>query len=88
MVGLSRDANVVSMRYESSAGNQPAAHPAAPSLRTPTTVDLVVPVYNEEASLAVSIETLLAADTGRGIEVTIIIADNASTDSTRESPQR
>jgi putative flippase GtrA len=82
MVGLSGDANVVPMRYESSAGNHPEAHPAAPSLRTPTTVDLVVPVYNEEASLAVSIETLLAADTGRGIEVTIIIADNASTDST------
>ena len=82
MVGLSRDANVVPMRYESSAGNQPAAHPAAPSLQTATTVDLVVPVYNEEASLAASIETLLAVETSRGTEVTIIIADNASTDKT------
>ena len=70
------------MRYESSAGNQPAAHPGSPSLRATTTVDLVVPVYNEEATLASSVETLLAADTGPGTDVTIIIADNASTDST------
>lgn len=76
------DANVVSMRYESSAGNQPAAPPTAPSLRPVTTVDLVVPVYNEEASLAASIETLLAVEPSRGTEVTIIIADNASTDET------
>ena len=79
---LSGDANVDSMRYESSAGNQPAAHPGSPSLRATTTVDLVVPVYNEEATLASSVETLLAADTGPGTDVTIIIADNASTDST------
>ena len=70
------------MRYESSAGNQPAAPPGSPSLRATTTVDLVVPVYNEEATLTSSVETLLAADTGPVIEVTIIIADNASTDST------
>lgn len=70
------------MRYESSAGNQPAAPPGSPSLRATTTVDLVVPVYNEEATLTSSVETLLAADTGPGTEVTIIIADNASTDST------
>ena len=70
------------MRYESSAGNQPAAHPGATSLRSTTTVDLVVPVYNEEATLASSVETLVAADTGPGTDVTIIIADNASTDST------
>lgn len=79
---LSGDANVDSMRYESSAGNQPAAHPGATSLRSTTTVDLVVPVYNEEATLASSVETLVAADTGPGTDVTIIIADNASTDST------
>lgn len=79
---LSGDANVNSMRYESSAGNQPAAHPGATSLRSTTTVDLVVPVYNEEATLASSVETLVAADTGPGTDVTIIIADNASTDST------
>ena len=70
------------MRYESSAGNQPAAHPGATSLRSTTTVDLVVPVYNEETTLASSVETLVAADTGPGTDVTIIIADNASTDST------
>ncbi len=82
MLGLSGDANVDSMRYENSAGNQPAAPPRPPSLRPTTTVDLVVPVYDEEVTLASSIETLLAADTGPGTEVTIIIADNASTDST------
>lgn len=47
-----------------------------------TTVDLVVPVFNEESSLAESVETLLEADLGTGTEVRIVIADNASTDST------
>ncbi|WP_208091486.1 glycosyltransferase [Brevibacterium pigmentatum] len=70
------------MKYESSAGSQPAAHPGSPSLRSTTTVDLVVPVYDEEATLTSSVETLLAAGTGPGIDVTIIIADNASTDKT------
>ncbi|MGC2940501.1 MULTISPECIES: glycosyltransferase [unclassified Brevibacterium] len=70
------------MRYESSAGNRSSAHPGSTSLRTTTTVDLVVPVYDEEDTLASSIETLLASGTGRSTEVTIIIADNASSDST------
>ena len=81
MLALSGDATVDPMRYESSAGKQPAAHPGSPSLRSTTTVDLVVPVYDEEATLTSSVETLLAAGTGPGIDVTIIIADNASTDS-------
>ncbi|MCF2588889.1 glycosyltransferase [Brevibacterium sp. UCMA 11752] len=50
--------------------------------RTPTTVDLVVPVYNEETALAASVETLLRATSEGDSHVTIIIADNASTDST------
>lgn len=50
--------------------------------RTPTTVDLVVPVYNEEDALQASVETLLAACVDGANEVAIVIADNASTDST------
>lgn len=70
------------MRHESIARHQPEAQPEPTPTMTPTTVDLVVPVYNEESGLAASIEALLAADTGRATELTIIIADNASTDST------
>jgi glycosyltransferase involved in cell wall biosynthesis len=70
------------MRHESSAWQQPETQTASTATRTPTTVDLVVPVYNEEAALAASVETLLASEPSRGTELTIIIADNASTDST------
>ncbi|SDS98752.1 Glycosyl transferase family 2 [Brevibacterium siliguriense] len=72
------------MRFECTAGNQPAAPPppGAPSLRSSVTVVLVVPVYHEEATMTSSVQTLLAADAGPGVEVTIIIADNACTDST------
>ena len=49
---------------------------------TRTTVDLVVPVYNEEDQLASSVETLLAATSQSASDVTIVIADNASTDNT------
>ena len=82
MLGLSTAANVEGMRHESSAWRQPETQTADTTIRPTTTVDLVVPVYNEEASLAASIETLLAVEPARGTEVTIIIADNASTDET------
>ncbi len=82
MLGLSTAANVEGMRHESSAWRQPETQTADTTIRPTTTVDLVVPVYNEEASLAASIETLLAVEPSRGTEVTIIIADNASTDKT------
>ena len=72
------------MRHENIAWQEPEAQTASTATRPPTTVDLVVPVYNEEAGLAASVETLLAADSGRTTEVTVIIADNASTDSTPE----
>ena len=70
------------MRHESIAWQRSQAQAESTPTMTSTTVDLVVPVYNEESGLAASIETLLAADTGRATELTIIIADNASTDST------
>ncbi|UVI37184.1 glycosyltransferase [Brevibacterium spongiae] len=70
------------MRHESSAWQQPETQTADTATRPTTTVDLVVPVYNEEASLTASIETLLSAGPAHGTEVTIIIADNASTDAT------
>lgn len=82
MLGLSTAANVEGMRHESSAWRQLETQTADTTIRPTTTVDLVVPVYNEEASLAASIETLLAVEPARGTEVTIIIADNASTDET------
>ncbi len=82
MLGLSDPWNVESMRDESSAWQQSQTQTADTATRPTTTVDLVVPVYNEEASLAASIETLLAVEPSLGTEVTIIIADNASTDAT------
>ena len=62
----------------------PHAHPftATHDAPTSTNVDLVVPVYNEEASLATSVATLLRATSEGDSHVTIIIADNASTDAT------
>src|SRR5690625_6622944 len=82
MLGPNATGSLEAMRHESIARHQPEAQPEPPPTMTPTTVDLVVPVYNEESGLAASIEALLAADTGRATELTIIIADNASTDST------
>ncbi|GAA1534820.1 glycosyltransferase [Brevibacterium picturae] len=70
------------MRQHSIAWQESQAEPAITRTRPVTTVDLVVPVYNEESGLAESIEKLLAAGTARSTEVTIIIADTASTDST------
>lgn len=68
------------MRQKSIPWPAPAAtDTAAPPI---TTVDLVVPVHNEESSLAASVQTLLEADLGPGAEVSIVIADNASTDAT------
>src|SRR5699024_960111 len=82
MLGPNAPGSLEAMRHESIARHQPEAQPEPTPTMTPTTVDLVVPVYNEESGLAASIEALLAADTGRATELTIIIADNASTDST------
>lgn len=86
MLGLSRSGTVVFMRQHSIPWGQagPHAHPhtGTADTRSLTTVDLVVPVYNEEASLAASVETLLQARQKGDNEVTIVIADNASTDST------
>ena len=49
----------------------------------PATIDLVIPVYNEEAALPASIRTLLRfLDTSLTNPCRIIIADNASTDGT------
>ncbi|MCQ9389373.1 glycosyltransferase [Brevibacterium sp. 50QC2O2] len=47
-----------------------------------TTVDLVVPVYNEQAQLADTVYTLLGLTAESANDVTIVIADNASTDRT------
>ncbi len=47
------------------------------------TVDLVLPVYNEERQLAVSARTLLAwCDAHPGHEWRVVVADNGSTDGT------
>lgn len=86
MLGLSPSGTVVCMRQHSIPWDQagPHAHQQTQTAdtRTPTTVDLVVPVYNEETALAASVETLLRATSEGDSHVTIIIADNASTDST------
>ncbi|MYM18469.1 glycosyltransferase [Brevibacterium sp. 5221] len=60
----------------------PAQDPAPGAPRTATTVDLVVPVFNEEAQLVASVDRLLAATAHSPHAVTIVIADNASTDDT------
>ncbi|WP_349827510.1 glycosyltransferase [Brevibacterium litoralis] len=49
---------------------------------TRTTVDLLVPVYDEEAQLRHSVERLLAETADSVHDVTIVVADNASTDAT------
>lgn len=60
-----------------------AVAPAALLDRPSTfTVDLVVPVFNEEAQLANAVERLLGATAHSAYAVTIVIADNASTDDT------
>lgn len=87
MLGLSVDGIVVLMRHESIPWTQNhwqrnPSTAANTDTRARTTVDLVVPVYNEEAVLAESVETLVQATADGPNEITIVIADNASTDST------
>jgi glycosyltransferase involved in cell wall biosynthesis len=50
------------------------------------TVDLVIPAYNEEATLATSIDALCAFLGARGLRsaVSVVIAENGSTDRTPE----
>src|SRR5699024_974624 len=82
MLGPNAPGSLEAMRRESIARQRSEAQPDPTPTMTSTPVDLAVPVYNEESGLAASIEALLVADTGRATGLTIIIADNASTDST------
>jgi glycosyltransferase involved in cell wall biosynthesis len=62
---------------------------AATALETPATVDVVVPVFNEELALAASIRRLHSFLTREfPFEWRIVIADNASTDGTRVIARR
>jgi glycosyltransferase involved in cell wall biosynthesis len=62
---------------------------AATALETPATVDVVVPVFNEELALAVSIRRLHSFLTREfPFDWRIVIADNASTDGTRVIARR
>src|SRR6478609_5609868 len=63
----------------------PNQEPAAPALRTSTAplIDIVVPVYNEQATLERSIRRLHAfLQANMPFAWRIVIADNASTDGT------
>ena len=64
--------------------NSPLAMTAAPTTSSlaQTTVDIVIPVYNEEASLPASIERLCRYLEGFPLTSAVTIADNASTDDT------
>jgi glycosyltransferase involved in cell wall biosynthesis len=54
-------------------------------MRTPSKVDIVIPIYNEEQELAASIQTLLDfVKNMPGYEFTITIANNGSTDRSQE----
>jgi len=58
-------------------------HPARPALSVAPVVDIVVPVYNEEADLESSVRRLRAyLDDRFPLASAITIADNASTDAT------
>jgi glycosyltransferase involved in cell wall biosynthesis len=46
-------------------------------------LDVIVPTYNRAALLARSLESLLAADRPDGLEVSVTVVDNRSTDDTR-----
>lgn len=67
---------------ETRTASDPRVRPA--ERHVATTVDLVVPVYNEERALTGSIERLLAACLELPWHVSIVIADNGSTDGTAE----
>lgn len=56
--------------------------PAAESALTTTTLDVVIPVYNEEAALAASVERVVEHLATMPWSFRVTIADNASTDGT------
>jgi hypothetical protein len=53
------------------------------SSRTLTTLSIVVPCYNEKATIREVVETVLAADS-TGLQKEIVIVDDCSTDGTRD----
>jgi putative flippase GtrA len=57
-------------------------HESSPEVATATVLDIVIPVYNEEAQLADSVERVLAHLEAMPWSFRITIADNASTDQT------
>ena len=67
----------------------PADHTATPALQRTASVDVIIPVYNEEADLAASVLRLerYLAETFP-YRFRIVIADNASTDGTAEIAAR
>ena len=45
-------------------------------------IDVILPTFNREALLARTLESLLAAEVPQGLEVRVLVVDNASTDGT------
>ena len=58
-------------------GHRPAARGSAVMI-----VDVILPTFNREALLARTLESLLAAEVPQGLEVRVLVVDNASTDGT------
>ena len=56
----------------------------ASAMKRATTISFVVPAYNEEASLARSLEAIAAEVNRSGCDAEIIVVNNASTDGTRQ----
>ncbi len=58
--------------------------PASQENFTPAVLSVIMPVYNEMATLRVIVERVLAVDLGPGVDVELICVDDGSTDGSRD----
>ncbi|MBI5496199.1 MAG: glycosyltransferase family 2 protein [Deltaproteobacteria bacterium] len=62
----------------------PSHAPAVTPLKRPYTLSVVIPVYNEKATLQTLVERVLAVDLGADARKELILVDDGSTDGSRE----
>lgn len=63
-------------------------HSTAPAGEQPTRVSIVIPVYNESRRIAATIEQVASFLESTTLEAEVIVADDGSTDDTREITSR
>ena len=75
-------------RFQSSIRSAPRLNPIEDSLVTLPTITVVIPAYNEAVNITDCLEAILANDLSDPSKLTVIVADDESTDETRALAER